>query len=251
MQEVRVGFRFRRPTPVVRGMLVVLVAVWMISAIVVRFVPGGQDAYEALAFSPTLVLGGQHLWGLLTGTLLHSLADTDHLIFNGLAFYFFACDLEELWGRGRFILFMVLCALTGDAFVVAGALVGLTHADVVGFSGVVIGSVMAWGLSFPEREFFLRLRGVHLVYITLGLQILTALSFSRVSAAAHFGGMAAGAVFAMVQSGPLRRSWLKYKLGRLQAEAAALERGRRVGGPELRVIEGGRREPSQDKRTLN
>jgi Zn-dependent protease len=50
---------------------------------------------------------------------------------------------------------------------------------------------------------------------------------------------------------PLRRWWLQRKLGRLQAEAGALQTPRRrAGGPDLRVIQGGAA-PPKDKRYLN
>ena len=251
-QDAGLGFRFRRPTPVVAVTLIVLLVVWVAFAIAVRFVPGGKELYEDLAFDPDLVLRGRHLWGLLTGALLHSLGDTDHLVFNGLVFYFFACDLEELWGRGRFVLFMILCALGGHAVVLLTDVLGLGNAPVVGFSGVVLGTITAWGLTYPDREMFFflfRLRGIHLVYITLAMQVLTALSFSKVSAAAHFGGMAAGAAFAALQSGPLRRWWLRRKLTRLQSEASGGRPARGRGG--LRVIQGGGGDPPKDKRYLN
>jgi membrane associated rhomboid family serine protease len=151
---------------------------------------------------------------------------------------------------------MLVCALGASAFVVGAAALGLSTASVVGFSGVVMGVTTAWGLTYPDREMFLlffRLRGLHLVYVTVALQVLTALSFSRVSAAAHFGGMAAGAAFAMTRSGPLRRWWLKRRLERLHAEAGSLRApsARRASGPSLRVIRGGGQDPPKDKRYLN
>src|SRR5262249_51772286 len=176
--------------------------------------------------------------------------------FNGLVFYFFAPDLEEAWGRGRLVVFMVACALSGAAFVLGASALNLSHpASVVGFSGVVMGVTTAWGLSYPDREMFLlvfRMRGITPVYVTLGLQVLAALSFSGVSAAAHFGGMAAGAAFAMTRSGPLRRWWLQRRPQRLQEESAKLRgtpAARRASGPALRVIQGGA-EPPKDKRYL-
>jgi membrane associated rhomboid family serine protease len=255
-QDVGFGFRFRRPTPVVGATLVVLVVVWVVSALAVRFVPAGASLYQALALEPEYVLQGRHLWGVITYAFLHSLADTDHLVFNGLVFYFFAPDLEESWGRGRLVAFMAVCAVSGAAFVLGASAVGLSHASsVVGFSGVVMGVTTAWGLTYPDREMFLlffRMRGITLVYVTLALQVLTALSFSGVSAAAHFGGMAAGAAFAMTRSGPLRRWWLQRRLERLQAASAKMRgtpASRRASGPALRVIKGGA-EP-KDKRYLN
>lgn len=256
-QDAAFGLRFKRPTPIVGATLILLLVVWIGFAIAVRFIPGGKAAYDAMVFDPSLVLQGKQLWAFLTGALLHSLGDTDHLVFNGLAFYFFATDLEQAWGRGRFIAFMILCALGGQLVVLLAALIGLGAAPVVGFSGVVLGTITAFGLTYPTREiffFFFRLKGLHLVYITLGLQLLTALSFSRVSAAAHLGGMAAGALWAAIASGALRRAWLRRKLSRLEAQATAL-RGddppprRRSGGPDLRVIRGGA--DPKDKRYLN
>ena len=54
--------------------------------------------------------------------------------------------------------------------------------------------------------------------------------------------------------GPIRRWWLERKLARLQAEAAELREKpsrRRAGGPDLKVIRGGRAESTKDKRYLN
>jgi membrane associated rhomboid family serine protease len=255
-QDVGFGFQFRRPTRVVGATLVVLVAMFVVFALIARFSPGGLNLYLAFALEPQAVLHGQHLWGVLTYALLHSLTDIDHLLLNGLVFYFFAPDLEELWGARRFVIFMLVTALGGAAFVVAASALGLSTADtVVGFSSVVMGVNIAWGLIYPEREMFLlifRMKGKHLIYVTVALQVLTALSFSRVSAAGHFGGMAAAAVFTMTQSGRLRRWWLERRLQRLQAEAATLRAARRASGPSLRVIKGGGDdEPPKDKRYLN
>lgn len=252
-QDISFGFRFRRPTPVVGATLIVLVAVWVVTALTFRVAGGGL--YEALSLQPGLVFQGRHLWGVVTYALLHSLQDTDHLLFNGLVFYFFAPELEQLWGRSRFLLFMALTALGGAAFFLAAVALGLSQAGaLVGFSGVVMGVTVAWGLTYPDREMFLlffRLKGMHMVYVTIALQLLTALSLNNVSAAAHFGGMAAGALFVVTQTGRLRRWWLERRLRSLQAEKDAL-RGERVRrGPPLRVIKGGADEPPKDKRYLN
>jgi membrane associated rhomboid family serine protease len=258
-QDTGFGSRMRRPTPVVGATLAVLLAVFVASTLAVRFVPGAGDLYQALMLVPAATLHGARLWTVLTMALLHSLDDPFHLIFNGLVLYFFGPDLEERWGRGRFVLFMVLCALGGSAFVLCASALGLTPESysVVGFSGVTMGVTTAWGLTYPDRQmyfFFFPLRGLHLVYLTLALQVLSALSFSNVSAACHFGGMAAGALYASTQGGPLRRWWLQRRLGRLQAQAGALRgtaAARRAAGPALRVIKGGGGDAPKDKRTLN
>jgi membrane associated rhomboid family serine protease len=177
-----------------------------------------------------------------------------HILFNGLVFYFFGPDLEELYGRRRFILFMVVCALVGNLVVVGAWGLGLSSSSsVVGFSGVTMGVTVAWGLTFPDREmlfFFFPMRGLTLVWVTLAMQVIVALSFSNTSAAAHFGGMAAGAAFSLTQGGAVRRWWLQRKLRRLQTARDGLRSARRASGPDLRVIRGGG-DPPKDKRYLN
>jgi membrane associated rhomboid family serine protease len=252
-----VRFQLRKPTPVVGATLVLLLVIWIVCALGLRF--GGEGAaaaFNACVLHPADIFAGRNLWALFTAPLLHSLDDTDHLLFNGLALYFFAPDLEEAWGGKKLMLFMVLAALGGDAFVLAASALHLSLAGgVLGFSGVCMGVTMAWGLVFADRQFyffFFPMRGLHLVYITLALQVLTALSFSRVSAAAHFGGMTVGALFSITQGGPLRRWWLERKLAKLDAQSAALRGARRAAGPSLRVIRGGADDdPPKDKRYLN
>ncbi len=249
-QDAGFGFQLRRPTPVVGATLVVLVAVFVVTALAARF-EGGQALVDALVLVPSATLHGERLWTLLTSSLLHRLDDPTHILFNGIVLYFFGPDLEELYGRGRFVAFMVLCALTGSLVAVGAVALGLSHAGaVVGFSGVTMGITVAWGLTFPEREmffFFFPMRGLTLVYITLAFEVFEALSLSNTSAAAHFGGMAAGAAFTLTQGGgPVRRWLLQRKLRRLHSERD----GRRASGPDLRVIRGGGDAP-KDKRYLN
>jgi membrane associated rhomboid family serine protease len=239
----------RSPTPVVRTTLIVLLAAFVVTALAVRVSPAGAEAYGALVLEPAYVLHGHRLWTLLTFGLLHDLGDAGHLLFNGLAFYFFGNDLEELWGKRRFITFMGLAQLAGGLFVVGVAALGISDAPVVGFSAVVMGVIIAWGLTFPDREmffFFFRLRGIILVYITVGFEVLNAVSLSRVSAAAHFGGMAAGAAFVLATTGAGRRFWLKLRLKRLEAQRDGLKSR---AGRRFDVIQGGK--PPTDKRFYN
>jgi membrane associated rhomboid family serine protease len=257
-QDVGFGFRFKRPTPVVGGMLVLLVAVWMASALVVRF--GGREGAEV--FDQLMLVPGHVLdrpWTLVTASLLHSLDDTGHLLMNGLVFYFFAPELEQRWGAGRFALFMLGAALVGHGFVLLAVFTHLSAAtSVVGFSSVVMAVTIVWGLTNPDREMiflFFPMRGIYLVYVTIGLQVLEAVSFSHVSAAGHFGGIAFGAIVASTQRGSLRRWWLQRRLEHLQSQARGLHgseaRVRRPGAPALRVIKGGGGEPPKDPRMLN
>jgi membrane associated rhomboid family serine protease len=258
MPTQRTSFGFRAPSPVVRWTLIVLVVAFVAFAVGVRFSPTAAALYPALELDPEAILHGERPWTLLTYALLHSLSDPQHILFNALGLYFFAPDLEELWGGRRLVLFMLGAALMGGLFVLGAAAVGLTAAPVVGASAIVVGCVVAWGLTYREREmffFFVRMRGITLVWVTVAFELLNALSLSQgVSAAAHFGGMAAAALYVLGRGGSLRRAWLRLRLRHLEAQ------GRRVagpsarprgGGPPLRVIPGGNDDPPKDKRYLN
>lgn len=257
MREMPQSFGFRRPRGVVLATLAILVAAFVITAPAAKYAAWGPDLYQALWLDPAMVLRGR-VWTLLSYALLHDLSSPQHLFYNCLGIYFFAPDLEEIWGSRRLVIFMLLAALGGGLFVMATALIGLGAAPVVGASAIAVGLLVAWGLTFPDRQillfFFVPMRGIHIVYATLAFEVLNALSLSGVSAAAHFGGMAAGALYASLRGGRLRRLVLEMRLKRLQAENAALYgvkgKGRAAGS--LRVIQGGGdKTPPKDKRYLN
>jgi len=243
-----------RPTPIVLATLITLVAMFIVTAIVSRFDDGAF--YRLLVLDPVRFFPEHRYWTLLSAALLHSLQSPGHLLFNCLAFYFFGPDLEGRWGARKFIAFMALAELGGSSFVLGTHFIGLGSAPVVGASSITAGLIIAWAYTYPTREiyffFLLPLKGIHLVYVTLGFEILNALSLSSVSAASHFGGMLVGFFFG--ETSPGRRLILKLRLRHLQSQSAKVGGSAarsRASGPPLRLIHGGQKEPPKDKRYLN
>lgn len=232
---------FRKPTPLVLALLVVLVATFVVFGLGSRLSESLGQAYGLLALVPERVLAGQQPWSVLTYALLHDLQSPFHLVFNGLVLYWFGPDHETRWGRGRFALFVAVAALAGGLLPVIAYALGLSSASVVGFSAVTSALTLSWGLANRDKQvylFFFPVKGIQLVWIMLAFELLNAVSHSGVSAASHFGGMAVG--WLMGDASPLRRWFLQRRLRNLQAQSAAL-RGVRLGkaDPGLRVIEGG------------
>lgn len=252
---MRFGLGLARPTPVVLATLITLVAMFIVTAIVTRFDDGAF--YSLLRLDPGLLFAEHRYWTLLSAALLHSLSSPSHLLFNCLAFYFFGPDLEGRWGSRKFLGFMALAQLAGSSFVVATHYLGLGSSPVVGASSITAGLIIAWAYTYPQREiyffFLLPLKGIHLVYVTLGFELLNALSLSSVSAASHFGGMLVG--FFYGETSPGRRLFLRLRLSRLQSQSERLAGSgaarSRAGTPPLRLIHGGQKEPPKDKRYLN
>jgi membrane associated rhomboid family serine protease len=248
---------FARLTPVVRFTLITLFACFIVFALAIRALPFGKELYLAVALDPVAVVSEGRVWTLLTYALVHDLTNTWHLLFNCMVFYFFGSTMESRWGSKRLLVFMVLTAIGGGLFVLAANLIGLGHSMVIGASAVAIGLVIAFGLAYPDREillFFFPVKALHLVYITIALEVLNTVSLSPVSAAAHWGGMFTG--YLLCDSSPVRRVFLKYRLRRLEAQAASIglrsmRAASRRAGPPLRVIPGGQKDPPKDKRFLN
>lgn len=90
-------------------------------------------------------------WQPLTYTLLHG--DPAHLLFNMLGLWMFGSELERLWGQKRYWQFMAGAALAAAlAQLLVTALMG-SRGPTIGASGVLFGLLMAYGLSFPRRQF--------------------------------------------------------------------------------------------------
>jgi hypothetical protein len=93
---------------------------------------------------------------------------------------------------------------------------------------------------------FFPVSGLQLVGILVALQVLEALSLSPVSAAAHFGGMLVGWLAA--DGSALRRRFARYRarVNQRAREQANVRQARDIAARavrELRVIEGGKKDP--------
>jgi hypothetical protein len=129
-----------------------------------------------------------------------------------------AFHLERLWGSKRFLLFYLICGATGGVVYPVLANIGwLDKAPLVGASGSILGILAAGAILFPHlRVYIWGIFPVKLMVLTIifaAIAILTLLRPDQLGnaggQAAHLGGMAAGAFYAVSQSW---REKLKLKL---------------------------------------
>lgn len=145
----------------------------------------------------------------LTSMFLHG--SWGHILGNGLFLWIFGNNVEDVMGRGRFLIFYLLCGL-----VAAGAQILIDPASpipVVGASGAISGVLGAYLLLYPRVRvnilifLFIIIRVISVpAWATLlwwiGLQIVTGLpqlskmrtESTGVAVWAHIGGFAAGFV---------------------------------------------------------
>jgi membrane associated rhomboid family serine protease len=163
----------RRLTPTVRGVLIAVGASLALSLALFHYVPSGETYLQWLWLFPNLTIKKVQLWR----TISYPLVNLDIMAtgWGALTLYFFGCDLEELFGGGRFLVFTFLCVLFAG---IVSTLYGLVHSvfysqPVLGIAPLSLAITAAWGTRFPNRRlFFPPVSGKWLVIGLLGFQLL-------------------------------------------------------------------------------
>lgn len=139
-------------------------------------------------------------WQPITYAFLHG--DVAHLAFNMFALWMFGRELEYRWGSGRFLLFFFVSVLGGAAgqFALSLATGGITN-PMIGASGGVYGILLAFGMTYPERQIMLLfppipMKAKYMVVVFGLIEFFVGASGINTGIAhfAHLGGMVAGLV---------------------------------------------------------
>jgi membrane associated rhomboid family serine protease len=180
-------------------LLIVNAAVFIAQMLVAQmFLRGGQieETYFALSLAG---LKSGYVWQLLTFQFMH--AGWLHLIFNGLAIFFFGRAVETALGSGRFLAVYFSSGIVGGVVQMLFALMFQSFdAPVVGASAGAYGLVAAfavlhWTEQFTLFIYFLpvTLRGKTLLWGTIALAVIgLVVPNSGVANAAHLGGILTG-----------------------------------------------------------
>ena len=136
-------------------------------------------------------------WQVVSYAFLHG--SFSHLFFNMLGLWMFGGELEQVWGRKRFIQFYVASVL---AAALAQMLVALLTGNVyptVGASGGLFGLLLAYGMMFPQRTIMplfppipMKARTYVAVFGAIELILGVTSTASGVAHFAHLGGMLGG-----------------------------------------------------------
>jgi membrane associated rhomboid family serine protease len=135
---------------------------------------------------------------LLTFHFLHG--SPWHLAFNLLTLWMFAGELEVLWGRRKFLVYLIVTGV--GAGVCQLLAMPFLEVPVIGASGIVYGILLAFGLTYPNRVvlfFFVIPMRIKWLVIVMGV-IEFSMAFdpsgrSNIAHFAHLGGMLFGYLF--------------------------------------------------------
>jgi membrane associated rhomboid family serine protease len=143
----------------------------------------GNEIYRDGVLAGPFVADGDW-WRLLTAAFLHY--GPIHLAFNMLALWWFGAAVEQVLGRGRYLLLYLVSGLAGSA----GALIASPNALTVGASGAIFGIL---GAAFVlERQRTYVLGGGALSVIALN--VVFTFAVPGISIGGHLGGLAGGAL---------------------------------------------------------
>lgn len=136
-------------------------------------------------------------WQVLSYAFLHG--GFSHLFFNMLGLWMFGSELEQVWGRKRYIQFYVASLLAGAVVqLLVAPLIG-SQAPVIGASGALFGLLLGYAMLFPHRTVVLlippmpvKARTLAIVYGGLELLFGVSNTLQGVAHFAHLGGMLGG-----------------------------------------------------------
>jgi membrane associated rhomboid family serine protease len=179
-------------------LIIVTVAVFILQLLTTRNGDSAVTRWLDLS-GPDLYQRGQ-VWRLLTYAFCHSVNDPFHLIFNMMTLYFAAETLQRLLGQKELLWFYCCSAMFAGMSAVVVYTVMDRNAAVIGASGAVCAMFGVVTMHYPRQRvmlmglFQMEMRWVLAVFMLLPV-LMGQLSGTRVSHAAHFGGLLFGYLY--------------------------------------------------------
>jgi membrane associated rhomboid family serine protease len=189
-----------------------------------------------LGLTPRIVIEQFWIWQLATYAFLHGGAV--HILFNMLGIWMFGVELERLWGTRQFVKYYAITGVGAGLTVLAVGLVLGPSSETyriptIGASGALYGLLVAFAYYYPDRPllmfFLFPIPAKYFVMIVGAMAFLSAPQ-SRVSEAAHLGGLVIGYLYLRAGRGglsaELKYRYLKWKMNRLRRKFDVYSGGR-------------------------
>ena len=196
-------------TPGVKLLVLICTGAFVIQ-ILVQILFGSVVAYQQITVRfglvPSGAIFGLRVWQPITYLFLHG--GIGHLFINMLVLWMFGRNLEEVWGKKRFLNYFFLCGVGAGLINIAVKFIpmfwGHAPSDVptIGASGAIFGILIANAILFPDRQvwifFFLVSIPMRVFVAIMGLiEFVSTFGASGdgVSHLCHLGGMLIGWIY--------------------------------------------------------
>jgi membrane associated rhomboid family serine protease len=215
------------------------VAIFLIANVVlylVELLPGiGGVFLRWGGLIPVVTFMKGQLWRLVGYMFLHDPQSPFHLLFNMLALWMFGVEIEQMWGKKRFIRFYLLAGIGSGCFSIIHLFSPLMkQVPVIGASGAVLAILTVYAVYFPHRQVLLFfVLPVNIRVVVIGYALLSLFGSLRphgvISHITHLGGILVA--IAYLRWYPRVSGWLQLHITlrnerqmRQRAESAAKER---------------------------
>ncbi len=205
MLRQNIGFRFGGPiTDILKKLLIVNAGIFVLQHILDLFLSGAFERIFGL--NHVGLLYEFKIWQLFTYMFLHG--NLLHLIFNLLALWMFGGELEQRWGKKIFLQYYFFCGIGAGFFIAAMNYIVYTYYGyapvTIGASGAIYGILLAYGMTWPNREVLLYfLFPIKIKYLVIAFGLMEFLGTiagaagtgGSVSHIGHLGGLISGFIF--------------------------------------------------------
>jgi membrane associated rhomboid family serine protease len=188
---------------------------------------------EWAVVSPASVWLGLELWRPFTYMWLHSIHSPLHVVFNMFALWMFGSQMALHWGEQRFLRYYLVCGIGAGVLIATlpfiPVIMGITPVTrslgipTLGASGAVMGCLLAYSLTWPNRTIQLIFPPIPIKAIWL-IPFLFFMEFSSgqqgVSHIGHLGGVVVGWAY-LIREGrtpgiptvaTLKLKWHRYRM---------------------------------------
>lgn len=188
MYQRSLGFKFGGPvTPTVKTLMIINAVVFIIQQIAGILSPHFVESFFGVSYAG--VVQSFYLWQPFTYMFLH--AGFMHIFFNLFTLWIFGGELENLWGGKKFLRYYLYSGFGAGIFILLMNFYTFNSygfsAPTIGASGALYALLLAYGLTWPNREVMLYfLFPIKIKYLLIGLGLME--FFGTLSSAAGQGG---------------------------------------------------------------
>ena len=142
---------------------------------------------------PRMVWSELMIWQPFTYLFFHG--GIWHVLINMFVLWMFGSELERLWGKSHFLKFYFVTGVGSGLLTMLFSLQSIT--PIVGASGAVYGVLLAYGLTYPNRQIYLYgIIPIKSIWFVIGIGMIAFMSsfnnISEVSHITHLSGMLIG-----------------------------------------------------------
>ena len=149
--------------------------------------------FPLFGLAPRMVWSELMIWQPFTYLFFHG--GIWHVLINMFVLWMFGSELERLWGKSHFLKFYFVTGVGSGLLTMLFSLQSIT--PIVGASGAVYGVLLAYGLTYPNRQIYLYgIIPIKSIWFVIGIGMIAFMSsfnnISQISHITHLSGMLIG-----------------------------------------------------------